>query len=347
MRRREFITLLGSAAASWPLAAGAQQSAMPVVGFLGSTSLAPYAGRLRAFRQGLGETGYVEGRNVMIEYRWAHNDFARIPELAADLVRLKVSVIVTPADVLGAALAAKALTTSIPIVFSTGVDAVQAGLVASLNRPGGNVTGITSMNVELSAKRLGLMQELLPHAKRFAVLINPNFRGLDSMVAELRAVASATEHQIEVLTASTNQDYEAAFTNLLEKRVDGLLVSPGSPFSEYRERLVALAARHAVPAVYSSREFAVAGGLISYGGILADEFRLVGIYAGRILKGDKPTDLPVIRAAKFEFVVNLKTARAYLLRSPLGTCETSVNVRYTAAFGGKADAIENNAENTL
>ena len=230
----------------------------------------------RAERQSGRRVGYVEGRNVAIEYRWALGDFTRFPELAADLIRQRVAVIVTPANG-NAARAAKALTTTIPIVFSTGVDAVQIGLVASLNRPGGNATGITSMNVELAVKRLSVMQELLPKATRFAVFVNPNFQ-LDTMVAELRSAAAATGGQVEVLTVGNHQDYQPAFANLIDKRADALLVSPGTPFSEYRESLVALAARHAVPTIYSGREYALVGGLISYGAIIAEEFRLVGIY---------------------------------------------------------------------
>jgi ABC-type uncharacterized transport system substrate-binding protein len=306
MRRREFVSLIGGAAA-WPLAAGAQQPTMPVIGFLAGGYPEPSANLVAAFRKGLSEMGYVEGRNVAIEYRWALGDFTRFPELAADLIRQRVAVIVTPANG-NAARAAKALTTTIPIVFSTGVDAVQIGLVASLNRPGGNATGITSMNVELAVKRLSVMQELLPKATRFAVFVNPNFQ-LDTMVAELRSAAAATGGQVEVLTVGSHQDYQPAFANLIDKRADALLVSPGTPFSEYRESLVALAARHAVPTIYSGREYALVGGLISYGAIIAEEFRLVGIYTGRILKGQIPAELPVFRAAKFDFVVNLRTAR--------------------------------------
>ena len=260
LRRREVITLLGGAAA-WPLAARAQQ---PVIGFLRPGSPEPNAHLVAAFRKGLGETGYVEGRNVAVEYRWAHNHDDRLPELAADLVRLRVAVIATPGST-AAAAAAKSATTTIPIVFSAGGDPVQTGLVASLNRPGGNVTGVSSMSGELGAKRLGLLQELVPRAARFAVLVNPNNPLAEAFVADVRAAAAAIGWQVEVLTASTSRDIDAAFAMLVEKRADTLLVGLDPLFVSSRVQLATLAARHAVPAIYPFRDDAEAGGLMSYG----------------------------------------------------------------------------------
>jgi ABC-type uncharacterized transport system substrate-binding protein len=271
MRRREFIAFLGSAAATWPLAASAQQPAMPVIGFLRPGSPEPNAHLVAAFRKGLSETGYVESRNVAIEYRWAHNYDDRLPELAADLVRLRVAVIATPGST-AAAAAAKSATATIPIVFSAGGDPVQTGLVVSLNRPGGNITGVSSMSGELGAKRLGLLQELVPRAARFAVLINPNNPLADAFVTDVRTAAAALGRQIQVLTASTSRD----------------------PF----------------------REDAEADGLMSYGTSLTDAYRQAGVYTGRILKGEKPGDLPVMQSTKFDFVINLNTARAFGLTFP-------------------------------
>jgi putative tryptophan/tyrosine transport system substrate-binding protein len=271
--RRQFITLLGGAAA-WPLVARAQQRAMPVIGFLQSGSPEPNAHLVAAFRQGLGETGYVEGRNVAVEYRWAHNDNNRLPELAADLVRLRVAVIATPGST-AAASAAKSATTTIPIVFSGGGDPVQTGLVASLNRPGGNVTGVSSMSGELGAKRLGLLQELVPRAARFVMLVNPNNPLAEAFVTDVRAAGAAIGRQIEVLTASTSRDIDTAFAMDAE-----------------------------------------AGGLISYGPSNTDLVRQAGIYTGRVLKGEKPADMPILRATKFELVINLKTAKALGLDVP-------------------------------
>src|SRR5262245_13880240 len=314
MKRRTFITLLGGAAA-WPLAARAQQPGMPVVGFLRNGSPEPNAHLVAAFRKGLGESGYVEGRNVSVEYRWAHNDDDRLPELAADLVRLRVSVIVTPGSTTAAA-AAKSVTTTIPIVFSGGGDPVQTGLVASLNRPGGNVTGVSSMSGELGAKRLGLLQELVPRAMRLAVLVNPNNPLTKAYVTDVRAAAAAIGRQIEVLTASTSDDIDTAFTMLLEKRADALLVGLDPLFVGRRVQLATLAARHAVPATYPLREEAEAGGLLSYGPSNTDLVRQAGIYTGRVLKGEKPADMPILRATKFELVINLKTAKALAIEIP-------------------------------
>jgi putative ABC transport system substrate-binding protein len=316
MNRRDFITLLGGAAVAWPLAARAQQPALPVVGFLRDSSPEAGADTARAFRKGLNETSYVEGRNVAIEYRWASiEDIARLPELALDLVSRRVAVIATPNST-PAAVAAKAATTTIPIVFGMAADPVQIGLVASLNRPGGNVTGINSMNVELEAKRLGLLHELLPSATRFAVLVNPTNPTAQSVTRNAQAAAATIGLHIEVLTASNNRDIDMAFASLVEKQADALLVSTSVLFESRRPQFVALAAYHRVPAIYWQREFAEAGGLMSYGSDLSDQARQVGIYTGRILNGEKPADLPIRRATKFEFVINLQTARLLGLTVP-------------------------------
>jgi putative ABC transport system substrate-binding protein len=313
MRRRDFITLLGSATA-WPIAARAQQPAVPVIGFLygGETNSSAVA----AFRKGLGEVGYVEGRNLAIEYRWAQNDYSLLPELAADLVNRHVAVIAVPGAAAGV-VAAKAATTTIPIVFGMGgADPVEFGFVASLNRPGGNLTGITSMNTDLGAKRLGLLHELLPKAERFAVLVNPNQPAAQSIATELRTAASAINRQIEVLAAGNKSDIDSAFAELLQKRVDALLVSPNSLFRDRRAQLTTLTARHAMPAIYDVREIVEIGGLMSYGSSGTDQFRQVGTYTGRILKGEKPAEMPVMRATKFEFLINLQTAKTLGLTVP-------------------------------
>jgi ABC-type uncharacterized transport system substrate-binding protein len=315
MKRRDFITLLGGAAATWPLAGRAQQPAMPVIGFLRPGSPEPNAHLVAAFRKGLGETGYVEGRNVAIEYRWAHDHNDRLSELAADLVRLRVAVIATPGST-AAAAAAKSATDTIPIVFSGGGDPVETGLVASLNRPGGNVTGVSSMSGELGAKRLGLIQELVPGAARFAVLVNPNNPLTEPYVADLRAAAAAIGRQIEVLIATTSRDIDTAFPMLMEKRADALLVGPDPLFVSRRVQLATLAARHVVPTVYPFRDDAEAGGLMSYGPSNTDLVRQAGIYTGRVLKGEKPADLPILRATKFELIINLQTAKIMGLDVP-------------------------------
>jgi putative ABC transport system substrate-binding protein len=308
MRRRQFISLLGSAAAAWPLAARAQQAALPVVGFVYPSVPELSAGIVAAFRKGLNETGFVEGRNVTIEFRFGYNDIAQLPKLAADLVDRRVAVIATPGST-PSALAAKAATATIPIVFGIGPDPVEIGLVASLNRPGGNITGITSMNAELGAKRLGLLHELLPSAVRFAVLVNPNNRNAEPLTRDAQATASAIGREIEIFAASSAREIDAAFVSLLQKRADALLVSPDPLFDSRRVQLVTLATHHRLPTIYSFRENVEIGGLMSYGSSAAERDRQVGIYAGRILKGEKPADLPVIRADKFEFVINLQTAR--------------------------------------
>jgi putative ABC transport system substrate-binding protein len=315
MKRRELITLLGGLSA-WPLAARAQQYPMPVVGFLRSTALDDSALWVLAFRQGLSEVGFVEGRNVTIEYRWAENQLDRLPELAADLVQRQVAVIATPADT-PATLVAKAATAAIPIVFQIGGDPVRAGLVASFNQPGGNVTGITSMNLELAAKQLGLLHELLPGAARFAVLVNPNNSIIaETTITDVRAAAMSIGLQIEVLTASTSGEIDTAFASLGHKRADALLVNNDPFFNSRRIHLATLATYHRMPTIYAWRECVEAGGLMSYGSNLADLVRQVGVYGGRILKGERPGDLPVLRATKFELVVNRQTAKILGLEVP-------------------------------
>jgi putative tryptophan/tyrosine transport system substrate-binding protein len=315
VRRREFITLLGGAALAWPLAARAQQSAMPVIGFLHPGSPEANAKFVAGFRKGLGQAGYVEGRNVAIEYRWAHGESGRLPELAADLISLPVTVIATPGSV-AAALAANAATTTIPIVFVTGSDPVADGLVVSLNRPGGNVTGITSMNVRLGVKQLGLLHQLLHRDARFAVLVNPSNPQSPSVITDVQAAALGMGQQLEILTATTNRDISPAFSDAVQKRADALLISADPLFTNRPVQLATLAARHAMPTIYALREFAEAGGLMSYGSNFTDLFRQAGTYTGRVLKGEKPADLPILQATKFEFVVNLQTAEALGLHVP-------------------------------
>jgi putative tryptophan/tyrosine transport system substrate-binding protein len=314
MRRREFITLLGGAAVVWPLVALAQEVAVPVIGYLyaGSEVSQPL---LAAFQKGLGERGYFENQNVAIEYRWANNVLDDLPKLAAELVRRRVAVIATPGSS-QAALAAKAATTTIPIVFSTGVDPVQLGLVASLNRPGGNVTGVNYMQVELAAKQLGLLHELLPTAKRFTVVVNPNNPPIvRSAVVELGKAAFSIGAQIEVLRVSSYAELDDALAKISQDRIQALLVTPGQFFGN-RVDLAALAARRAIPAMYYDREFAEAGGLISYGSDLADQYYETGTYTGRVLKGENPADMPITQATKFELVINLKTAKSLGLEIP-------------------------------
>ena len=306
IRRREFITLLGAAA--WPVAARTQQPALPVIGFLHNGSPEVTPSLVAGFRQGLSETGFIDGRNVTIEFRWAHNDSSRLPELAADLVRQRVNVIATPNGD-QAARAAKAATTAIPIVFGSTGDPVKNGLVASYNRPGGNLTGVTSLLQELGAKRLGLLHELLPGATRFAVLVHEGNTLNERVITDLRAAASSLGFQIEVLSAGTNRDIDMAFANLPQKRADALLTAPSPLFGARRLQLTMLAARHAMPVMYHDRLFTESGGLMSYGTSLADLYRQVGVYTGRVLKGEKPADLPVLQPTKFEFVINLQAAR--------------------------------------
>jgi putative tryptophan/tyrosine transport system substrate-binding protein len=314
MNRRSFMTLLGGAAA-WPLAARAQQSALPVVGYLDFYAAEPTDIVQAAFRNGLSETGYIEGRNVAIEYRYANNDADRLPELLTDLMRHRVAVIVTPFGT-AAALAAKSATRTIPIVFMTSADPVQEGLVASYNRPGGNVTGLSIMSVELGAKRLGLLRELIPGALRVAALINPNSSIAKSLVREAQAGASRIGWQVEVVYAITKEDIDAAFADVAKKRIDAIFISADQFFTSRRVQFATLATHYRIPAIYSYRTFAEVGGLMSYGPSLADQYRQLGIYTGRILKGEKPADLPVQQPTKFELVINLTTARAIGLEIP-------------------------------
>jgi ABC-type uncharacterized transport system substrate-binding protein len=315
VRRREFMTLLGGAVIAWPLAARAQQAPMPVIGFLHSGSLEPNANRVAAFRKGLSEAGYVEGQNVAIEFRWAVDQNDRLPDLAADLIRRRVAVIATPGST-PASLAAKAATETIPIVFLIGGDPVALGLVASLNRPGGNATGVNLQLVELVPKQLGMLRELVPAANRFVALVNPNTAYTDTVIKDLQASASGLGVPIEILRAGTDREIDAAFANLVQKPGGALLVGPDAVFVSRRAQIVTLAARHALPAIYYVRDFAGIGGLMSYGPNLAHTYRQAGIYVGRVLKGEKPADLPVVQPTKFELVVNLNTARALGLTVP-------------------------------
>jgi putative ABC transport system substrate-binding protein len=316
MRRREFISLLGGAAAAWPLAARAQRAALPVIGFLGAGSPATDEARVRAFRQSLGETGHAEGRTVTIDYRWAEGHSDRFPALAHELVRRQVDVIVAAGGT-PSALAAKAATATIPIVFGVAVDAVEVGLVASLNRPDGNVTGVTNLNAEVGPKRLELLREVVPTATIIGVLVNPINPLSAPFVRVLQAAAQALGQKLHVLQASTDRDLDEVFAALIQLRAGALVIGPDPFLNTRAEQIAALTVRHAVPAIYQYRRFAVAGGLMSYGSDETDYYRLLGIYAGRILKGDKPADLPVQQATKVEFIINLKTAKAFGLSIPL------------------------------
>jgi putative ABC transport system substrate-binding protein len=312
--RRKFLASLGGAAA-WPLAVRAQQPTMPVIGFLYHQSADPFAHRLRAFRQGLKETGYVEGENIVIEYRWAEGQYDRLPVLAEELVRRQVAVIVAPST--AATLAAKAATTTIPIVFAAAEDPVRFGLVASLARPGGNLTGINFFSAELVAKRLELLRELVPRAARVAVLSDPSIVGSSERAQkEVEAAARALGLQIQILNATNSREIDAAFAALVRERADALFVSPGGLFNGRRVQLGTMAARHAVPMTSATREIAEAGGLMSYGPNLADAWRVVGVYAGRVLKGAKPRELPVEQVSKFELIINAQTARMLNLEVP-------------------------------
>jgi len=315
MNRREFISLLGAAALSllWPLAARAEQP-MPVIGFLNSASAEAYARPLAAFRQGLGTTGYVEGRNVAIEYRWADGHYDRLAAMAAELVERRVTVIAANGP---AVPPTKAATATIPIVFTAGFDPIELGLIASLNRPGGNLTGVSILNAELGPKRLELLRELLPAATTVALLINPNNPSAETVSRELQAVARTIGLEIHVLHASTEAELDAAFASLAQLRASALAIGNDPFFNSRSARLAELGSRHAMPAIYQYREFAAAGGLMSYGGSLTDSYRQAGIYTGRILAGAKPGDLPVQQSTKVELIINLKTAKALGLTVPL------------------------------
>ena len=315
MRRREFIKLLSGAAAASPLTVRAQQQPMPVVGFLNAASPGPLRQQVAAFREGLKESDYVEGRNVAVEYRWAEGQYDRLPALVADLVRQQVSVIVSGGGA-PAVLAAKAATTTIPIVFSLGADPVGLGVVASLNRPGGNITGVYQFTSGLEAKRLGLLHEMIPKATPIAVLVNPNFADAENQLRDVEEAAARLEVQLVIVRANAESDFDAAFSTLVRQRAGALLVCSSPFFNGRREQLVVLAARHAVPAIFERRDFAAAGGLMSYGTSLADAYRQVGVYAGQILRGAKPADLPVVQSTKFELVINLSTAKALGLTVP-------------------------------
>jgi len=315
MIRREFITLLGGAAAAWPLTARAQQAAMPVIGYLSSASPDRDAGRLRALRQGLSETGFIESRNVVIKYRWADEQHDRLPALAADLVHQQVAVIAQAGHVLGV-FAAKAATTTIPIVFVTGVDPVGLGLVASLSRPGVNLTGVTTLGIELEPKRLELLHELIPAARTVGALVNRMHPIAEAQSSELQAAARGLGLKLQILDASTERDFDAVFARLVELQADGLVIATDGLFISQSEHLARLAVRHAMPAIFQLRAFAAAGGLMSYGGDFAEMYRQSGAYVGRILKGEKPVDLPVQQVTRVELVLNLKTAKALGLEVP-------------------------------
>ena len=316
MKRREFITLIGGMAAAWPFAARAQQPAMPVIGFMNVGSLEGNQYLGAAFRQGVSETGYIVGQNVTIEYHWAEGHHDRLPGLVADLVRRRVSVIAATST--PAALAAKGATATIPIVFETAGDPIKLGLVASLNRPGGNVTGVTQLSSELVAKRLGLLHDLIPTATLIGLLVDPTDPRTEAQTRDMQEAAHVLGLQIHVLNASTEGEFNIAFAMLSQLRVGALLVGTSNLFRGRREQLVALAAQQGVPAIYQYREFAAAGGLISYGTSLTHAYHQAGIYTGRVLKGEKPADLPVLRPTKFELVINLKTAKTLRLSIPSG-----------------------------
>jgi putative ABC transport system substrate-binding protein len=316
MKRREFITLLGSAAAAWPLGARAQQGGVPVIGYLNGGSPGAEALRTAAFLQGLKEAGYSVGENVNIEYRWAESRYERLPGMAADLVHRQVVLLAgggTPA-----ALAAKAANPGIPIIFETAGDPIRLGLVASLNRPGGNITGVTQLASELVAKRLGLLHDMIPKANVFGLLLNPNDPRAETQAQDTHEAARAAGLQIHIVKAGTEAELDGAFLTLVQAQAGALIVGTSEFFSKRAEQIVMLAARHALPAIYQYRLFAIAGGLVAYGASIIDSYRQAGIYAGRVLKGEKPAELPVLRPTKFELIINLKTAQALGLTIPPG-----------------------------
>ena len=315
MRRRDFITLLGGAAAAWPAVARAQQPPMPVIGFMSSASAAPWAHLVAAFRDSLKAIGFVEGQNVAIEFRWADGQYDRLPMIAAELVRREVAVIVATGGS-SAVLPAMAATSTIPIVFSTGADPVKMGFVSSLNRPGGNATGVYFFIAAMEAKRLGVLRDLVPTAALIGVLLNPNNANAETQSKEVQEAARAIGQKIQIVHAGTEAALGAAFATLAQVRADGLLVGADPFFNSRRNLLVLQAARHGIPAMYEQREFVQAGGLMSYGTSLTDAYRQIGIYTGRILKGERPADLPVVQSAKFEFVINLNAAKAIGLEVP-------------------------------
>jgi putative tryptophan/tyrosine transport system substrate-binding protein len=317
MRRREFVTLLGGTATAWSLAARAQQPPMPVIGWLSSGSRASDDGfRLPPFRLGLNETGYVEGRNVAIDYRQADDQIERLPALAADLAGRQVSLILA-AGRPDAALAAKSVTSSIPILFDNAADPVQLGLVASLNRPGGNITGVTTVSAELEAKRLGLLRELVPSATSMAVLVNPTRPGVDAQLAQAQQATRILGLTLHILKASGERDLDAVFVTLVQLKVGALIITADGLFADHLDQIAALAKRYSVPATFQFREFAAAGGLMSYGPRFGEAYRQVGILAGRILRGEKPADLPVMQPTKFELIINMKTAKALGIEVPI------------------------------
>jgi len=314
-KRREFITLLGGAAAAWPIAAYAQQPSMPVIGFLSGVSPDGYALYVAAFLQGLKEAGYVDGQNAIVEYRWAEGHYDRLPALAADLVQRKVTVIA--ATTTPAAQAAKTATSTIPIVFTSGGDPIKLGLVGSLNRPGGNVTGISNLLLELGSKQLGLLRELIPGITAVALLINPNFPGIENQLRDVEAAARKLGLELTVLrVGTTEREIDTAFAAIAQQGGRALVVGVDPSFLDRRDHIIALAAHYAIPAIYPVREFAVAGGLMSYGTDFADAYRQAGVYTGRIVRGEKPADLPVQRSTKFELVINLKTAKGLSIAVP-------------------------------
>jgi putative tryptophan/tyrosine transport system substrate-binding protein len=314
MRRREFITLFGSAAA-WPHAARAEQSEMPIIGFLNSASPQPFANYVSGFRVGLKQTGYIDGQNVTIEFRWAEGHYDRLPEMAADLVRRKVAVLVStggPPSV----TAAKAATATIPIVFTIGSDPIQLGFVTSLSRPGGNITGVNLFAAAMESKRLGLLRALIPGVQLIAALLNPNRPNYTSQLRDVQEPAAAIGQQIHILLASNESDIDAAFATAVQLRAGAMLVTADPFFNSQRDKIVGLAARYSIPTVYEWREYALAGGLMSYGTNISDGYRQAGVYAGKILKGEKPADLPVVQSARFELVINLRTAKALGIEVP-------------------------------